>query len=134
VDKGNFAGASEIFRAYVDYENNLYALSAGAIYAMMAHGLTEPVLADFEKCLALVHRQAKTNDFWSVATELNCLLALGRVNDVTAKLAELAKYNSARPEFDSATRYFDEIEAFRRAMDPRPEVQKFRWQSAIAAA
>jgi hypothetical protein len=54
-------------------------------------------------------RSAKPPNIWSQGNMINAALALGKAEEAERCLAELAREREARENFDSISRYFDEI-------------------------
>ena len=132
AERGQFQRASDLVRAYVDYDKSFYTLNNAAIYSMLAVGLTPAVLGDFQRCLDFLRSSRNAPDFWDLATELNCLLALGHLDEAAGRLSKLRQYGRSGPEFESAAKYFDEIINQRRKIDSSPALAAFDWLKATA--
>jgi tetratricopeptide (TPR) repeat protein len=128
AENGHFAEAAQAFKDYIGYEHSGYALIAAAIYSMKAFGLTDEVQKQFQKSLDVVRNTTEQKDFWSTATELNALLALGRIDEAKHNMSRLSQYGNSEPEWNSATKYFDDILEQRKKIDRRRSVQNFDWK------
>lgn len=105
ADQNDFAAAADVLGAFEG--QSAYVINNVAIYRAKASNGLEQSRAEFESLLALL-RRSHARDKWSMAMEVNALIALRQPEAALATLAEIRSFRGAveptDDQFDSMTK------------------------------